>query len=358
MPPYINELQQNQQKMDVLEKLCKAGGISGFEDEVRDIMIEEFKKVKCEVSVDKFGNVIAKKGKGKTKIMLAAHMDEVGLLVKYISKEGFLSFVKIGGIDDRVLVNKMVRVKTGDHITGNVTGVIGAKPPHLQKDKEGREVIKHEDLFIDIGARSRKEAEKLVKIGSPITFMPNYEILNKDLICGKAFDNRLGCYALIQIMKNLPKLDAEVYAVGTTQEEVGLKGARVAAFKINPDYSIAIDITLAGDTPQIKESESNLKIGKGPAITILEASGRGVVTHPAVKDILVKTAVKNKIPYQMDVLEGGMTDAAIIYMTREGIPSGVVSIPIRYTHGPVGVCNLKDMENTIKLVLKSLKYLC
>jgi putative aminopeptidase FrvX len=344
--------------MELLEKLCKAGGVSGFEDEVRDIMVEEFKKSRCEVSIDKFGNLIAKKGAGKTKIMLAAHMDEVGLLVKYVSKEGFLSFVKIGGIDDRVLVNKMVRIKTGSNAKGFVIGVIGAKPPHLQKEKEGKETIKHEDLFIDIGARSKKDAERMVSIGSPITFMPIYEILGRGLFCGKAFDNRLGCYALIQIMKNLPKLDAEVYAVGTTQEEVGLKGARVAAFKINPDYSIAIDITLAGDTPQIKESESSLKIGKGPAITILEASGRGVVTHPAVKDVLVKTAVKEKIPYQMDVLEGGMTDAAIIYMTREGIPSGVVSIPIRYTHGPVGVCNIKDLENTVKLVLKALKHLC
>ncbi|MFH1125788.1 MAG: M42 family metallopeptidase [Candidatus Altiarchaeota archaeon] len=340
--------------MDLLEKLCTAGGVSGFEDEVRAIMTEELKRAKCEVSVDKFGNVIAKKGNGKTKIMLAAHMDEVGLLVKHINKEGYISFVKVGGIDDRVLLNQIVTIKTKK---GKVTGVIGMKPPHLQKDKENKEVIKHEDMFIDIGVNSKKEAEKLVSVGDPITFKQNFEVLNKNIICSKSLDNRLGCYALIRIMQELPKINAEIYAVGTAQEEVGLKGARVAAFKINPDYCIAIDITLAGDTPQIKETESDLKLGKGPAITIIEASGRGVVTHPKVKEVLTNTATKNKIPYQVDVLEGGMTDAAIVYMTREGIPSGVVSIPMRYTHGPVGIFNINDLNNTVKLVLKTIKNL-
>ena len=344
--------------MELLERLCRAGGVSGFEDDVRDIMIEELKKAKCQISIDNLGNVIAKKGKGKTRIMLAAHMDEVGLIVKHINKEGYISFVKIGGIDDRVLLNQRVKIRTRYHLKGSVTGVIGTRPYHLQKDKKEKEVIKHTDMFIDIGAKNKKEAEKRVSIGDPVMFIPNFEALNKDLFCGKALDNRLGCYALIKIMQKLPKLNAEVYAVGTVQEEVGLKGARVAAYKINPDYSIALDVTLSGDTPQVKETESNLKLGKGPAITILESSGRGVVTHPKMKDILVKTATKNKIPYQMDILEGGMTDAAIIYMTREGIPSGAVSIPIRYIHGPTGVFNVKDLNDSVKLVLKSLKNLC
>jgi endoglucanase len=187
--------------------------------------------------------------------------------------------------------------------------------------------------------------------------MPRFEMLNKETICGKSFDNRLGCCALIEVMQNLPKMNAEVYAVGTAQEEVGLKGARVAAFKINPDYCIALDVTLAGDTPQIKETESNLKLGKGPAITITEASGRGVITHPKIKELIIKAAKKGKIPYQMDVLEGGMTDAAIVYMTREGIPSGAISIPMRYTHGPVGVFNVNDLKNTTKLAVNTLKEL-
>jgi endoglucanase len=340
--------------MELLERLCRAGGIPGFEDEVVAIMKEELKKAKCEVSLDNFGNVMARKGRGKTKIMLAAHMDEVGFLVKHISKEGFINFVKVGGIDDRVLPNNTVIIKTKK---GDIKGVIGMKPPHLQKDKESKEVIKHEDMFIDIGAKDLKEASAMVSVGDPITFVPTFETLNKDITAGKALDNRLGCYALIKIMENLPKADIEVYAVGTAQEEIGLKGARVAAFKINPDYCIAIDVTLAGDTPQIKETESSLKIGKGPAITIMEASGRGVVTHPKVKQALIKAAQKKKMPYQIDVLEGGMTDAAVVNMTREGIPSGVVSIPTRYIHGPVGVFNKKDLDATISLVINALKEL-
>lgn len=340
--------------MELLERLCRAGSVSGFEDEVRGIMAGEFKKAGCDVIQDSFGNVIAKKSGGKTKIMLTAHMDEVGLLVKHVNKEGYINFVKVGGIDDRVLLSQVVKIKTKK---GPVTGVIGMKPPHLQKEKENKEVIKHEDMFIDIGAKDKKEAQRIVNIGDPVTFNPTFEALNKKTICGKALDDRLGCYTLIKVMQKLPKINAEVYAVGTAQEEVGLKGARVAAFKINPDYCIAVDITLAGDTPQIKENESSLKLGKGPAITIMEASGRGVVTHPKVKEALIKAASRNRIPYQVDVLEGGVTDAAVVYMTREGIPSGVVSIPIRYTHGPVGVFNTGDLENTIRLVSKSLQNL-
>ncbi|MFH1835084.1 MAG: M20/M25/M40 family metallo-hydrolase, partial [Methanobacteriota archaeon] len=187
--------------------------------------------------------------------------------------------------------------------------------------------------------------------GDSIIFEASFGALSKKLFYGKAIDDRLGCYVLCKIMEKLPKsIDAEVYAVGTTQEEVGLKGARVAAFAINPDYAIAIDTTISGDTPGIKETESNLKLGKGPCITLMEAGGRGVVSHPKIRDVLIKTAKKLKIPYQVDVLEGGMTDAAIIYLTREGIPSGVVSCATRYIHGPTGVFNLDDVKNTIKLV--------
>ena len=338
--------------MELLEKLCRASGISGFEDDVREIMQEEFKKSCDSVEVDNFGNVIGKKGEGGPKIMLAAHMDEIGLMVKHIDKEGYINFVKIGGIDDRILLGQRVIVKAKK---GDVVGIIGSKPPHLQKKEEKEKVVKHDELFIDIGSENDKEAKKRIEVGDPIIFEPNWGKLD-GLLYGKAIDDRIGCYALIKIMENL-NIDNEVYAVGTAQEEVGLKGARVSAFKINPDYAIAIDTTIAGDTPQIKETESSLELGKGPAITITEASGRGVVTHPKIREILVETAKKHKIPYQIDVLEGGMTDSAIIYITRAGIPSGAVSIPTRYIHGPTGVFDTRDLENTIKLVVKSLSEL-
>ncbi len=341
--------------MDLLEKLCIAHGVSGFENEVLDILKEELGRSCDEVSADSFGNIIGKKGRGDKKIMLAAHMDEVGFMVKHITSDGFLNFVKIGGIDNRVLLNQRVLIRTRK---GDVFGLIGSKPPHLQKPEERKKVVKHEEMFIDIGVKTKKEAEKKVEIGDPIIFEPNYGKLNGKLYYGKAIDNRIACYILVKIMESLPKnLKKTVYAVGSAQEEVGLKGARVAAFKLDPDYAIAVDTTLAGDTPEISEKESSLCLGKGPAITITEASGRGVITHPKVKDVIMKSAKKKKIPVQIDVLEGGMTDAAIIYLTREGIPSGVISIPTRYIHGPSAVFHMKDVDNTVKLAVEAIKNL-
>lgn len=341
--------------MELLTELCKASGVSGFEDDVKKIMQRELTKSCSHVYEDKLGNIVGRKGSGKIKIMLAAHMDEIGLMVKHIDKEGFINFVKVGGIDDRVLFNQRVQVKTKK---GFVEGVIGSKPPHLQKEEERKKVVKHEELFIDIGASSKKDAEKLVSVGDSVSFEPSFGRLGKNLVYGKAVDDRVGCFALLEVMKHLPKnFGAEVYAVGTVQEEVGLKGARVSAFSINPDYAIALDTTIAGDTPSIKETESDLKLGKGPAVTIMEASGRGAVTHPKLRELMIKTAKKKAVPYQIDVLEGGMTDAAIIYLTREGIPSGVVSIATRYIHGPTGVFDSRDVRNTVRLVEQSVKEL-
>ncbi|ODS37331.1 peptidase M42 [Candidatus Altiarchaeales archaeon WOR_SM1_SCG] len=337
--------------MELLEKLCRASGISGFETEVQEIMKKEFEKSCDKVEIDNFGNVIAKKGKGKKKIMLAAHMDEIGLMVKHIDKRGFLNFVKIGGIDDRILMQQRVIIKTKK---GDVKGVIGAKPPHLQKAEEKKEVIKHGKLFIDIGAKDDKEAKKMVEVGDPVTLEPNFGKLNKSIYYGKALDDRLGCYALIKIMRQIKVKDVTIYAVATAQEELGLKGARVSAFKIDPDYALAIDTLVAGDTPYIEESESSLELRKGPAITIMEASGRGAVTHPKIRKILINVAKEKKIPYQIDVLEGGMTDAAVIYISKEGIPTGVVSIPTRYIHGPSGIFSMDDVNNSIKLVMEAL----
>jgi endoglucanase len=337
--------------MELLEKLCLAPGISGFEGEVGEIMRKEFEKSCDSVEVDNFGNVVARKGNGKKKIMIAAHMDEIGLMVKHIDGRGFLNFIKIGGIDDRILLQERVIIKTKK---GDVRGVIGAKPPHIQKEEERKKIVEHCDLFIDIGAKDAEEAKSMVEVGDPVILEPNFGKLNKNVYYGKAIDDRIGCYALIKIMEQIKPVDATIYAVATCQEEVGLKGARVSAFKIDPDYAVVVDTTIAGDTPYIKENESSLKIGEGPAITITEAAGRGVVTHPKVREILVNTAKEKKIPYQIDVLEGGMTDGAMIYVSREGVPTGVISIPTRYIHGPSGVFSTDDLDNSIKLVVESL----
>ncbi|ODS41874.1 MAG: peptidase M42 [Candidatus Altiarchaeales archaeon IMC4] len=343
--------------MDLLEKLCRTGGISGFEDDVAAIMLKELGRVCDRVEVDGFGNVVGVKGResaGKKKIMIAAHMDEVGFMVKHINKEGFISFVEIGGIDDRILLERQVIIKAKK---GDLRGIIGSKPPHIQKEEERKKVVEHDEMFIDIGAKDEADAKTMVSVGDPIIFEPSFGQMANGLYYGKAVDDRLGCWALIKVMEALKDVDATVYAVATAQEEVGLKGARVAAFKINPDWAFVIDVTIAGDTPQIKETESALKLGAGPAITITEASGRGIVTHPKVRELLRKVAQENNIPYQTDVLEGGMSDGAIIYLTREGIKTGVVSIPTRYIHGPAGVFHKKDLENSVELVVKAVNKL-
>ncbi len=332
----------------LLKKILDAPGVSGYEKEIAGIMQQELKKSCPEVIIDNFGNVIAKKGKGKKKIMLAAHMDEVGFLVKHINKEGFIHFIKVGGIDDRILLGQRVSIRTKK---GPIRGIIGAKPPHLLKDEEAKRLVKYEDMFIDIGCKNKEEAVKKVEIADSIVFDADAGSLNGDLYYGKAIDNRVGCYALIKIMEKL-KVAAEVYAVATVQEEVGLKGARTSSFKINPDFAIAIDTTVAGDTPGIKETESALKLGEGVAITIIEASGRGVIVNEKVKELFIETAKANKIKYQIDVIEGGMTDGAIIYMNREGIHTGVLSIPTRYIHSSTGVFNLKDLESAVDLAVK------
>jgi len=329
----------------LMKKILSASGISGSETEIAEIMKGELEKTCGSAQIDNFGNVIAKKGKGPKKIMIAAHMDEIGLMVKYVSKEGFISFVKIGGIDDRVLVAQRVIIKSKK---GDVFGIIGLKPPHLQKEEERKKPLKHEDMFIDIGCASKDEALSKIEIGDPVIFEPNCGVLNGQLCYGKAVDNRIGCYVLLKIMEKINVL-AEIYAVATVQEEVGLKGAKTSSFKINPDFALVVDTTIAGDTPQIKESESALKLGAGAAVTICEASGRGVMVSSRVKELIVSCAVERKIKYQIDVIEGGMTDGAMIYMNREGILTGVLSIPTRYIHSPTGVFSSEDVDAAVEL---------
>ena len=338
----------------LLKKILDASGISGYEKEISGIMKQELQKICPEVSIDNFGNVIAKslpfgkQGKAKKKIMLAAHMDEVGFLVKHINKEGFINFIKVGGMDDRILLGQRVIIKSKK---GDVRGVIGAKPPHLLKDEEAKRPSKYDEMFIDIGCKNLEDAQKKVEIADSIVFDADSGHLNDDLYYGKAIDDRVGCYALIKIMEKL-KVPAEVYAVATVQEEVGLKGARTSSFMIDPDFAIAIDTAVAGDTPGIRENESALKLGNGVAITIVEASGRGLIVNEKIKDLFIETAKLNKIRYQVDVIEGGMTDGAMIYMNRQGIPTGVLAIPTRYIHSSTGVFNLKDVDSAIELAVK------
>ena len=338
---------------DLLKKLSNAPGISGFEDEVRDLMIAELKDYADEINVDPLGNMIAvRKGNASsTKIMLAAHMDEIGLMVRYIDKEGFIKFSKIGGINDQMLLNQSVYIQSAK---GNVTGVIGSKPPHKIKESERKQILKYDSMFIDIGARNREEAEELVSVGDPVIIRQEFEELQNGFVKGKALDNRVGCALLIEVLKQA-ETNATIYGVGTVQEEVGLKGAKTSAFSVNPDIALALDVTISGDHPGIKEEEAPSKAGKGPAIILTDASGRGLITPPQIKKLLISTAEEEQIPYQVEVSDGGTTDATSIHLTRKGIPTGVISPASRYIHTPVSVVCMDDVENAVKLILAVLK---
>ena len=222
------------------------------------------------------------------------------------------------------------------------------------KAAELKKIIEFEDMFIDIGASSKEEALKRVNIGDPIIIKQEFKELDNKLVMGKALDNRVGCAILIEVLKQAES-EATLYGVGTVQEEVGLKGAKTSAFRINPDMALALDVTISGDHPGIKEEEAPAQAGKGPAIILTDASGRGLITHPQVKELLISTAEEEGIPYQLEVSDGGTTDATSIHLTGEGIPTGVISPASRYIHTPVSVINLDDVENTVKLIVAVLK---
>ncbi|MCL1971828.1 MAG: M42 family metallopeptidase [Endomicrobia bacterium] len=339
----------------LLKDLLMSDGISGYEENAGKIMSEALSKTCDSVETDNFGNVIGKRGKGASpsakKIMIAAHMDEIGMIVKHVNEKGFIYFIKVGGINDPILMGKVVKIinKKGERITG----IIGTKPPHLMNEEERKVPVKFENMFIDIGLGSREEVLKVVDIGDQIIFEPNAGVLNGDFYYGKAADNRISCYAMAKVMEKLPKdLNAEIYACATAQEEVGLKGGKTASFKINPDFALVIDTTVAGDMPGIDPKTSDLKLGKGVAITMIEASGRGTIVPHKARKIILDAAKENNIPHQIDIIDGGMTDGAIIYTNREGILTGILSIPTRYIHAPSSVFNIKDVEAAIDLAVK------
>ena len=297
------------------------------------------------------GNLISiKRGKGEGKLMIAAHMDEIGLMVKHISKEGFLKFAPIGGWSPIILPGQRVIIKGKNGQT--IRGVIGSKPPHIMKPEEAKQVIPIEDLFIDVGASSKEDVEKLgITIGSAAVIDRGVSRLSGDAVTGRAFDNKVGVAVMIEAFKSIADQRFDIYAVATVQEEVGLKGARTAAYSISPDVGIALDTTIASDILGVDESQHITKLGKGPAIKVMDGrSGSGLIAHPEVRKALINVAESLKIPYQLEVLTGGTTDASAIQLTKEGVPSGTISVPTRYIHSPIETLNLADALNAVRLL--------
>jgi tetrahedral aminopeptidase len=332
---------------ELMARLSEADGVSSQEGEVADIMVAEFKKRGLKTEVDNFGNVLAYKTLGRNPLILAAHMDEIGLMVKHIDDKGFLRFIKIGGIDDRTLANQQVILRTPK---GLVNGVIGMKPPHIMKEEERKSVVAHGSLFIDIGAGSDKEAREMgAEIGSVATFPTKFCRLGKKLMCGKALDNRLGCYVLIELSKGLP---GNVVLMGTSQEEVSTfgKGAMTASYRLEPRAFIAVDTSVAGDHPELKPDDAPLALGKGPCIALVEAGARGNVADRTLAQNIFRLAKKAKVGVQIEVFDGGATDASSVHNIKGGIPSIAVGIATRYIHSTVGVAHEDDIRMSIKLL--------
>jgi len=331
----------------LLKELTEASGVSGNEKEVRDLIISEIKDYVDSYKIDRLGNIIAyKKGKdiGK-KLMITAHMDEVGLMIKDIDKDGFLKFMTVGGIDKRILVSKPVLVGKD-----KLPGVIGAKPIHLQKPDERTRALNIDELYIDIGARSKEEAERYVSIGDYVIFDSEYVEFGEGLVKAKALDNRVGCSLLIKLIKEIK--DISFYAVFTVMEEVGLVGAGPAAYEVDPDYAIILEGTLCYDMPKLDTHLIPTYLNKGPAISLID---RTTIYNKDFRNKIVEIAKKNNIPYQFRKTSMGGNDSGKIHTTREGSITATISVPCRYIHSPASVMSKKDYDSTFAL-LKEILY--
>jgi putative aminopeptidase FrvX len=341
---------------ELLQRFSDAHGMSGYEDDVAALLRVEMEPLVDEVRIDRMGNVIGTRaGEGPT-VMVAAHMDEIGMAVSHIDDDGFIRFVAVGGFFDQIVLGQ--RVILHGHGGKQLIGAVGARPVHLMDAEERKKMVKLKDMFIDVGATSAANAVELgVEIGSFATLDRQFARMGNDFVTGKALDNRAGVVMMISALQRLRErpVKATIQAVGTVQEEVGLKGARTSAFGLSPDVAIATDVTIPGDHPGVTKNECHVCTGKGPSITVLDAGGRGIIAPRPVVRWLHETAERESIPHQLSVGDGGNTDATAISITKAGIPCSVISCPTRYIHSPVEVLSLRDLENGAALIAAAIE---
>jgi endoglucanase len=334
--------------LDFLKTLVNTPSPSGNELRGQRVWLDYVKKFADETFWDAYGNCVAVLNKGGSpKLMLAAHADEIAMSVNFITKEGFIHVRKVGGIDPAIMRGQRVNIHAAD---GALRGVIGNVAPHLTKQEGERKVPKMEDLFIDIGVSSRAEAQKLVRVGDAITLVDEFEVLRGDVAVARAFDNRIGTFAVAETLRLLKEGDrqpkAEILAVSNIMEEVGLLGARQIAYSLKPDAALVVDVTHATDYPCVNQcAHGDVKLGHGPTLT------HGGCNHPEVVARLEAVAKQHKIKLQHEAMSNSSgTDTDVIFWTRGGIPSGLISLPNRYMHSPVELVNLKDLEEIPKLM--------
>ncbi|MBN1400730.1 MAG: M42 family metallopeptidase [Anaerolineae bacterium] len=340
----------------LLKELSEARGVSGNEGAVRKLIQAELDGQVDEQRVDALGNLICVKrgtGDGSTwphKVMVAAHMDEVGFIINGFNGDGTLRFAQVGGLDDRILLSKAVLV--GEKA---VPGVIGYRPIHLIPRAERSKVADMSKAAIDIGATNQSQAEKLVSAGDYVSFRTSYQVLSEEglrTVKGKAFDDRAGCAVLVELLKERYAYD--VVGVFTAQEEVGLRGARVAAYALAPDVAFALEGTICADLPNERDVSPVTELGKGPAITLMD---RSFIADRRLVRLLTEAAEAEGIPYQFKRAAAGGTDSGAIHLAREGVPSVTVAVPCRYIHAPVSLLSLEDLDNTLALMKAALQRL-
>jgi putative aminopeptidase FrvX len=319
----------------LIQKLTETFSPSGYESAIREVIRGEVEALADEMRVDTLGNLIVRKGvKGKNgrRIMLAAHMDEIGLIATHIDANGFIRFTSVGGVLPHTMLSGRV------HFADGTLGVIGTEDAwHSDKLPSLRE------CYIDVGATSAKDCP--VKVGDVAAFERPFLEMGRRLVA-KSMDDRIGCAVLIETLRSLKASPHELYFVFTTQEEVGTRGATTSAFGIDPDLGLSVDVTLTGDTP--KSTPMAVSLGKGPAVKVKDS---GMLSDPRIVDWMCATAEKKHIPYQREVLVGGSTDARAIQMTRSGVPAGCLSIPSRYVHTPSEMVDYEDVQNSVKLLV-------
>jgi len=334
------------ESLDFLQQLVDTPSPSGFEQPGQSVVRDYVSRFADEVRTDVMGNVIAALNPdGKPRLMLAGHCDEIGFMVRYITDQGFIHFSPIGGVDAHLVPGQKVHIQTS---RGPVLGVVGKKAIHLMEPEERKKVLEFHQQWIDIGASGRKDAEKRVRIGDPVTFATTFERLKGSIAVARGFDDKMGSFVVMEALRlaSRGKLKAALFAVSTVQEEIGLRGATTSAFAIAPDAAIAVDVTHGTDYPDAdKKRFGDVKLGAGPVLH------RGANMNPVVIDRLLRTTAKARLKHQMIGVPGHSgTDAWAIQLARGGVATGLVSVPLRYMHTPIEVLDLRDLESTAKLL--------
>jgi putative aminopeptidase FrvX len=351
------KLTQADHTLEMFKELTEAPGAPGNEHAVRQIMTRYIEPYADEITADHLGSLIAmKKGSEEgPKIMVAGHLDEIGLMITQITDDGFLRFQTLGGWWSQVMLAQRVSIITRK---GEIVGVIGSKPPHILPPEARKKPADIKEMFIDIGASSREEAEEFgVRPGDTVVPICPFTVMNNPkLLMAKAWDNRIGCAIAIEVFKRLQNEEHPntVYGVGTVQEEVGTRGAQTSSHFIKPDISFAVDVGIAGDTPGISSDRAMSKIGKGPQILLYDAS---MIPHMGLRDLVIEVAEENNIPYQFDAMPGGGTDASKMHLSGNGVPSLVVGIATRYIHSHASILHRDDFDHAVELLVKVIQKL-